>query len=146
MFVETTVPAASITCRVCGQSARAPITASGLLCDVCRIDLAATERYVTQVLAATESRFQKAVESWDALYDLAGPSDQARYHSVSEARAKGAPNFVRRYQQARDTDDGLGMLLRSKERCDAVADEWQRVCRWGKTAVAELEAARDAIH
>jgi hypothetical protein len=145
MFIETTA-LANITCRVCGQSVRAPITASGLLCDVCRIDPAATERYVTQVRSATESRFQKAVESWGALYDLAGETDQRRYHNVGEARAKGASGFAAKYDQALARDDGLGMLLRSKERCDAVADEWQRVRRWAKTALAEVEAARDATH
>lgn len=134
---------ARITCRVCDRKATVPILSSGLLCPDCRADLDTTARHIAETLAAAEQRFVVAVEGWDADYAHADEQDQARYHVVCEARAAGAATFQAKYERALAKGDGLSALLRSKERCDAVADEVQRVRIWAACAMNEVEAARE---
>jgi hypothetical protein len=133
---------ARITCRVCDKPATVPILSSGLLCEHCRRDLDATARHITQVLEATEARFVAAVERWDADYAHAEVRDQERYQNVGGARAAlSAAEFARKYDRAYAKGDGLSMLLQSKERCDAVAVEVERVRAWASAALEEVEAA-----
>lgn len=139
-------PVAAITCRVCERPAQIPILANGLLCSACRVDLDATEQRIARRLAEAEQQLVKQIETWDALYDLAGPTDQERYQRVCQARLDNRPNFQARYDQARATDDGLGMLLRSKAHLDIIADATQRVRGWAEVARGEVEAAREADH
>lgn len=134
---------ARITCRVCEKPAEIPILSSGLLCNLCRQNLDATEAHIRSTLAAAELRFQNALDTWNATYAQAEPRDQERYHAVEEARGAGGVGFRERYQRAVAKGDGLSALLKAKEQCDDVTKEVQgRLAAWAERALLEIESAR----
>lgn len=138
-----TPPTARITCRVCARKEDVPVLSAGLLCGHCRADLGATERHIRETLAVAEARFQDALDTFSAVYAQADPRDQERYHAVEEARAAGMAGFREKYARALDKGDGLSVLLRAKEACDATAREAQgKLYAWAYAALDEVEAAR----
>lgn len=135
---------ARITCRVCERKEEVPILSSGLLCSLCRADLDKTELHIAATLASSEQRLYDAWGRWEAGWGQAQENDQARYQNVLEARVSlPAAEFARKYEKAKAKDDGLSALLRSKERCDAVVPEVERVRAWARTAQDEVEAAKE---
>lgn len=136
---------ARITCRVCDRKEEVPILSNGLLCDHCRQDLDATAAHITTTLDAAERRLYDAWGRWEADYAHAEPRDQERYQHVVETRlTMPVAEFARKYDRAYARGDGLTDLLRSKERCDAVAVEVERVRIWAAYAMNEVEAARES--
>jgi hypothetical protein len=137
-----------ITCRVCDRKEDVPILSSGLLCALCRQDLDATERHIRETLEATELRLENAYDYFIAGLAQADEVDQARYGRVSEALDKAVMGELNRtevelkYARAIAKGDGLSAILRSKEACDQVITEVERVRGWANAALEEVLAAR----
>lgn len=131
---------ARITCRVCERPAAVPILSSGLLCDLCRADLDATERHICARLAAAEQTLHDAWDTWHADHAAATERDQARYAAVCAAQA--APDYAARYQATLALGDGLSALLKSAERAEAALGAMKQVQTWANAALEEVRAAR----
>lgn len=139
-----TLEAVQITCRVCEQTATRPLSASGLLCDACRADPDAAAQYITQALAAAEQQLVVAVDAWDACFDRASALDQAKFDVIRLTAPDMSPAvFERKRQATLAQNSGLGALFRAKERCDAAADEVQRVRSWAERTMAEVQELFD---
>lgn len=135
------VQTARITCRVCDRKEDVPILSAGLLCDLCRADLDATEQHIRETLTATEQALGDAWTRWDADLAHSDESDRERYSRV--CAAQGTPGFTERYQRALDKGDGLSTLLRSAERAQGATQAMARTQAWADAALVEVEAARE---
>ena len=133
---------ARIRCAVCDRKEDVPILSSGLLCSLCRADLAATERYIRETLELAEQALDGAASRWDADFAHATEDDQMRYGKV--CAAQDTPKYQERYQRALDKSDGLSVLLRSAAGYETAIRMMDEKQRWADTALAEAEAARDA--
>jgi hypothetical protein len=67
MLVPMGAPTCSITCRVCGKRDNIAIDWSGLVCCVCRGDIAGSRARLERLLAALPSREEAAHEAWNAV-------------------------------------------------------------------------------
>lgn len=136
-----TLEAVQITCRVCEQAAEQQVTMNGLLCGACRADPDAAAQYITQALTAAEQQLVAAVSTWDACFDRASALDQAKFDLIRLTAPDMPPAvFERKRRATLAQNNGLGVLFRAKERCDATADDVQRVRGWAERAMTEVEA------
>ena len=97
-----------ITCRVCNRKQDIPVLATGLLCDLCRADLDATEAHIRATLAAAEQALTEAWTRWDA--DLAHASDKDRAFYEQACAAQDAPDYTERYKRALERIIGAPMV------------------------------------
>lgn len=137
---------ARITCRVCDKPAEIPILAAGLLCDLCRADLDATEAHIRQTLDAAEQALTDAWTRWDADLAHSGEAEWwARVSAAALAVEQGQmprADYDRKAQAALTQGGPRAALLRqSQATIDvAAATEWTR--GWARAALEEVEAAR----
>lgn len=134
-----------ITCRVCERKQKVGIDNPALLCEGCRVDLAATRTHVEETLALVETRWQAAVEDFDAR-----GAGSAEWEKVCAANVKVAAGemdaklFTIAWARAKARGGALSEILLAKESLDALSDEVQARREWAARAIAEIEAAQSA--
>lgn len=156
LFTTTTAPAPpdlehTITCAVCRRQARIFVGLPGDLCELCRTDLAASQRHVEEALGLARGRLQSLIEQWEQTLARASAEDQARWAAVVEARVRAhrgelyAAIFQARWAKTLALGDGLSRLLLAHGEYEAGCGEVEHIEVWAAGAMKELTIAKGTI-
>lgn len=135
-----------ITCRVCNKPAEIPITASGLLCDLCRVDLATTETHIRDTLATAEQTLTDAWTRWDA--DLAHSGEADWWARVSAAQIAVEQGQMTRAEFDRKVATTIkqggirATLWAQSQAIEALVRATETTRAWAEAALEEVRAAQ----